>query len=37
MRAAVLDHYGAGAPSVRDFPDPVPGAGEVLCACAPRR
>ena len=22
MRAAVLDGYGEGAPSVRDFPDP---------------
>ena len=30
MRAAVLDHYGEGAPSVRDFPDPVPAPGEAL-------
>ena len=30
MRAAVLDHYGEGAPNVRDFPDPVPAPGEAL-------
>ncbi len=30
MPAAVLDHYGKGAPSVRELPDPVPGAGEAL-------
>jgi NADPH:quinone reductase-like Zn-dependent oxidoreductase len=30
MRAAVLDHHGEGAPSVRDFPGPVPGPGEAL-------
>jgi NADPH:quinone reductase-like Zn-dependent oxidoreductase len=30
MRAAVLDHYGEGAPGVRDFPDPVPAPGEAL-------
>ena len=30
MRAAVLDGYGEGAPSVRDFPDPVPAPGEAL-------
>src|SRR5918998_258000 len=30
MRAAVLDRYGEGAPSVRDFPDPVPAPGEAL-------
>ena len=28
--AAVLDHYGEGAPNVRDFPDPVPAPGEAL-------
>ena len=30
MRAAVLDGYGEGTPSVRDFPDPVPAPGEAL-------
>src|SRR3712207_2808268 len=30
MRAAVLDHYGEGAPGVREFPDPVPAPGEAL-------
>ena len=30
MRAAVLDRYGEEAPSVRDFPDPVPAPGEAL-------
>ena len=30
MRAAVLDCYGEGAPSVRDFPDPIPAPGKAL-------
>ena len=30
MRAAVLDHYGEGMPSVREFSDPVPAPGEAL-------
>src|SRR5919112_730108 len=30
MRAAVLDGYGEGTPSVREFSDPVPALGEAL-------